>query len=173
MEDEIICVFTDGACVNNGRANARAGVGVYFQNFPEWNVSKTLEKTLCKLKIYSSVDTNQRAELAALCVAMYKMKKYNVPSQKPIHIHCDSQYCVNAFNDWIPNKWLRNGWFTRGGKPVQNIGLLQLMWNYSRYWPNLQILWVRGHGQCTGDKITDALVLGNRKADKLSKDALK
>lgn len=31
-EDDYVVVFTDGACENNGRANAKAGIGVWFGN---------------------------------------------------------------------------------------------------------------------------------------------
>ena len=35
-------VFTDGACSNNGRKNAKAGIGVYFGENDERNISKRI-----------------------------------------------------------------------------------------------------------------------------------
>ena len=31
----ILKVFTDGACINNGKYNAKGGFGVYFPKYPE------------------------------------------------------------------------------------------------------------------------------------------
>ena len=35
-------VYTDGACSNNGRQNAKAGIGIYFKENDERNVSEAL-----------------------------------------------------------------------------------------------------------------------------------
>lgn len=53
-------VYTDGACSNNGKPNARAGYGVYFGKESPYNVSKPLKDN----------PTNQRAEMTAVLEAM-------------------------------------------------------------------------------------------------------
>lgn len=53
-------VFTDGACSHNGRPNARAGYGVYFEKESSHNISARLKDK----------PTNQRAEMAAVLEAI-------------------------------------------------------------------------------------------------------
>ena len=40
IKEEIV-VYTDGACVNNGKPDARAGYGVYFGEGDKRNVSES------------------------------------------------------------------------------------------------------------------------------------
>lgn len=40
---ENVVVYTNGACFNNGRSNARTGYGVYFGPNNTLNISETLE----------------------------------------------------------------------------------------------------------------------------------
>jgi hypothetical protein len=64
-----LIVYTDGACVANGKRNARAGVGVYFGSDDElsvYNVSEPLE---------GPTQTNQRAELTAALRALQVAKE--------------------------------------------------------------------------------------------------
>ena len=51
-----IKVFTDGACSNNGKPNAKAGLGVYFGNKDPRNTSKRVV----------GKQTNNIAELSAI-----------------------------------------------------------------------------------------------------------
>ena len=39
LNNEPIYVYTDGACINNGKPNARAGIGVYFGENDSRNIS--------------------------------------------------------------------------------------------------------------------------------------
>ena len=39
-----IIIFTDGACLNNGKRNAKAGVGIYYQDKHKPNVSIRLKR---------------------------------------------------------------------------------------------------------------------------------
>ena len=55
-------VYTDGSCISNGvAASAKAGMGVFWGNNSEDNVSKRLEK---------GEQTNSRAELLAIAIAL-------------------------------------------------------------------------------------------------------
>lgn len=56
-----LVVYTDGACTGNGKAIAKAGVGVYFGDGDELNYSAKLDGEL---------QTNQRAEMVAVLKAM-------------------------------------------------------------------------------------------------------
>jgi Caulimovirus viroplasmin/RNase H len=57
----VAVVYTDGACTNNGKTNANAGVGVYFGPGDSLNLSEPLS---------GPVQTNQRAEQTGVLRAM-------------------------------------------------------------------------------------------------------
>lgn len=56
-----LVVYTDGACTGNGKAGAKAGVGVFFGKDDVLNYSAALD---------GDVQTNQRAEMTAVLKAM-------------------------------------------------------------------------------------------------------
>ena len=60
--DDILKVFTDGACNNNGRENAKAGFGVYFGPNDGRNVSEPVPSPLPQ--------TNNVGELLAIEAAI-------------------------------------------------------------------------------------------------------
>ena len=62
---EEINVYTDGACVDNGKPYARAGYGVYFGKDDARNVSES----------YKGLQTNNVAELLAIIKAMTILKE--------------------------------------------------------------------------------------------------
>ncbi|KAJ1719258.1 hypothetical protein LPJ53_005945, partial [Coemansia erecta] len=110
--DRRTTVYTDGASQNNGRANARAGVGVYFGPNDSRNVSEPLS---------GPRQTNQRAELTAIIRAMEQ-----APPQPgaTLHIITDSQYSINCLTRWA-DAWERNGWRTSQGTAVENADLIK------------------------------------------------
>lgn len=61
MSPDSIIVAVDGACPGNGRDNARAGYGVYFNAGSVWNTADKLKRTPF---------TNQRAEVLAAKLAL-------------------------------------------------------------------------------------------------------
>ena len=54
-ENNVMKVYTDGSCINNGKKGSKGGIGVYFGENDERNVSKSLrlEKVTSCLYIYS------------------------------------------------------------------------------------------------------------------------
>ncbi len=56
--EKVFAVYTDGACQSNGKAEAKAGVGVFVGVDDPRNISLPLEKT---------PHTNNRAELQQPC----------------------------------------------------------------------------------------------------------
>ena len=69
-----ILVFVDGACSSNGSVNARAGVGIYFQDGSKFNISEAF--TL------QGVATNQRAELHAVARALEVVRTQVMPERR-------------------------------------------------------------------------------------------
>ncbi|KAJ2446316.1 hypothetical protein GGF42_005729 [Coemansia sp. RSA 2424] len=110
-------VYTDGACLDNGKSWASGGVGVYFGANDFRNYSGPL---------MGSMQTNQRAELdairQALLLASDSTRSY---SHRPSVLICsDSQYSINCVTQWY-KKWHRNGWLNSAGRPVVNCDLIQ------------------------------------------------
>jgi len=105
-----IRIYTDGSSLANGRAEAMAGVGVYFGPGDGRNVSEGLQGTK---------QTNQRAELTAVLRALEAC-----PKDRRVVILTDSRYAINCCSDWF-KKWRANGWVNAAGKSVENRDLIQ------------------------------------------------
>lgn len=73
-------VYTDGSCSNNGKSNAKAGIGVYFGDNDSRNVSERI----------NGKQTNNRAELLAILKAGQIIGKDNVT------IVSDSEYAIKC-----------------------------------------------------------------------------
>ena len=112
-------IFTDGACKDNGKAGATAGMGIAFGQTPEQQFS---------LPVDDAVDlnarrSNQRAELLAALEGLrllVHMGKVSTPHERVYNRHgtgggvdrkakwvitTDSEYVVKGMTDWLPNKW--------------------------------------------------------------------
>ena len=81
----IINVFTDGSCYNNGKKNAIAGIGIYFGNNDKRNVSERI----------NGKQTNNTAELTAI-VKVFDILKEELTQNNPIIIYSDSEYSIIA-----------------------------------------------------------------------------
>lgn len=99
-------VYTDGACKNNGRNGAKAGVGVYWGPNDPNNVSARL----------SGRATNNRAEIHAAIKAITQAKSLGCEC---LTIKTDSMFMMNSIQHWI-HKWKRNNWQTQDKKDVKN-----------------------------------------------------
>ena len=64
----MICIYTDGSCINNGKKNAKAGIGVYFGKDDKRNISKRIK----------GKQTNNIAELKAILKAIKILKKKTI-----------------------------------------------------------------------------------------------
>ena len=67
-------IYTDGACTNNGKINAKAGIGIYIENM--YNISEKIK----------GKQTNQRAELYAILKALQLI---NIKNYTNIIIYTD------------------------------------------------------------------------------------
>lgn len=91
-----VTIYTDGACSNNQCPDdARAGIGVYWENNPSNNVSEPLG---------SGRQTNQRAEIKAASRGINQAREQGY---KEVVVKTDSNYVKNAAESWIP-RWDRN-----------------------------------------------------------------
>jgi ribonuclease HI len=78
-------VYTDGACSNNGKKNAKAGIGIYFGHDDPRNVSQRIE----------GKQTNNTAELGAI-LHVYTILEKDILSGKKIGIVTDSIYAIRC-----------------------------------------------------------------------------
>ena len=93
-------IYTDGACSKNGQQEgASAGIGVYWPNNPNNNISEPI----------GGRQTNQRAEIVA---ARRGIEQAKSQGYKEVVVKTDSAYVKNAAESWIP-KWEREGWSKR------------------------------------------------------------
>ena len=82
---ESITVYTDGACVNNGKPDARSGYGIYFGRDDARNVSER----------YTGPQTNNVAELLAIIRALTILKE-NIEEGTEVKINSDSKYAIRC-----------------------------------------------------------------------------
>ncbi|KAL6260688.1 hypothetical protein P5V15_008211 [Pogonomyrmex californicus] len=141
-EDGYVNVFTDGACSSNGYKNARAGIGVWFQDNHPLNVSQPVEGR----------PTNNMAEIQAVTIAAKQAKKAGI---KKLKINTDSKFLISCITQWMP-KWKKQGWKTIQNKPVINKTELLEM---EKELESLIVTWnhVNGHVGIHGNEMADQL----------------
>lgn len=145
-------VYTDGACVHNGRSYAKASIGVYFGESDPRNISKRIE----------GKQSNNCAELSAVLEAI-KIIGGDLKTGKRVGIVTDSEYvlkCVGCFGE----KCARQGWV----ESIPNKWMVERLYNLANENKNsLQFYHVRSH-----TNKTDIHSVGNECADKLANKAI-
>ena len=137
MTDEIVEIFTDGACSGNPGPGGWGAVLRY----------KGHEK---ELSGGEPETTNNRMELMAAIVALETLNR-GVKAR----LYTDSQYLRDGITQWI-GKWKSNGWKTSGKKPVKNVDLWQrLEAALERH--EVEWHWIRGHSGHAENERADAL----------------
>ena len=125
MSDEVVEIFTDGAC----RGNPGPGGWGFVLRY------KNKEKESCGGELAT---TNNRMELMAVIKALEALTR---PSR--VNLYTDSQYVQKGISEWI-HTWKRKGWKTADKKPVKNEDLWrQLDELAARH--EVEWHWVRGH----------------------------
>jgi ribonuclease HI len=143
-------IYTDGSCINNGSTNAKAGIGIYFGDNDDRNVSSP---------IYGK-QTNNAAELTAIIEA-YNIIKKDIDCGKKIAIITDSKYsilCISTYG----NKCDANNW----NEEIPNKDLVKKAFNLYKNVPNVKIIHIFAH-----TKNKDIHSIGNNNADKLAYNA--
>tara|TARA_B100000686_G_C16645773_1_gene892706 strand:- start:561 stop:1244 length:684 start_codon:yes stop_codon:yes gene_type:complete len=149
-----IIVYTDGACSNNGKETAKAGIGVYFRENDPRNVSKRIEGR----------QTNNTAELKAILEVYYILEK-NIERGEQILICSDSQYAIRCCTDY-GEKCEKKNWKRKKGV-IPNVELVKKMYGLFKNKNNIQFKHVMSH---TANQ--DMYSLGNEGADKLANMAI-
>jgi len=150
-----IIVYTDGACTNNGKKNAKAGIGVYFDVDDSRN---------CSERILGN-QTNQHAELLAIAKALNILNK-ELTLNKKITIYTDSSYSIKCITEYSVY-WCRDGWKKKDGNPIKNIDAIKNI--YSKYIThNIHFKHIKSH-----TNLKDVHSIGNSKADELATKSIK
>lgn len=114
-------MFIDGACSNNGQLGARAGCGIRLTSLDisRNGIAHALE--------YDGITphTSNRAELRAAVVAL-GLRYWPGEGFNNVILACDSEYVVLGACERL-NKWIRNGWTTARGTPVQHRDLWEAL----------------------------------------------
>lgn len=149
----MISVFTDGACSNNGKPTAKAGLGVYFGKDDGRNVSKPI----------TGKQSNNTAELSAV-IEVFRILVKEIKASEEIIIYSDSTYTIRWSGEY-GSKCESNGWSTN--KNIPNLELGKKLYLLCKAQPNVKLEHIKAH---TG--LTDELSLGNEGADMMANLAI-
>ena len=108
-------VFTDGACLNNGRPNSKAG-WAFVVDHPNIVIKDRLELRGPYGDL--GVQSSNRAELRAVIAAL-QYRAWGEEGFRTLVIATDSEYVVKGATAWIYT-WLENGWRTANSEAVKN-----------------------------------------------------
>lgn len=140
-------VFTDGAADPNPGPGGWGAVYV---------VGDQVADEACGSEAFT---TNNRMELRAL-IAGYGL----LPDGVATTIWSDSNYAVRSINEWAAG-WARNGWKRRTG-PVENLDLVQELYELARARPEVELRWLKGHAGARWNEYADALATSYRRASR-------
>lgn len=140
MTNEIVEIFTDGACKGN------PGVG-------GWGAllrTQGKEREMCGGEAHT---TNNRMELMGAIAALEVLSR-------PCHIrlHTDSKYVQQGISEWV-HGWKQRGWKTSAKQPVKNEDLWRRL-DAAASHHKIEWVWVKGHAGHPENERAD--VLANR-----------
>ena len=150
MSNEIVDIFTDGACKGN------PGVG-------GWGAllrTKGKERELCGGEAHT---TNNRMELLAAISALEALKRHC-----PVRLHTDSKYVQQGITEWV-HGWKQRGWKTADKKPVKNEDLWRRLDALAAQY-DIKWVWVKVHAGHDGNERADDLA--NRGVELISEKLL-
>jgi len=142
-------VYTDGACIHNGKKNAKAGIGIFFGLGDKRNVSERI----------TGKQTNNAAELEAI-LRVFQILDTEIKKGEEYVIMTDSEYSIKCMGSYGYKLALKH-W--KSDKPIPNFEKVKAGFTLFQTHPNVTLQHVRAH---TGKK--DAHSLGNEWADKLA-----
>ena len=153
----MIYIYTDGSSKGNPGPGG-FGVVVLENDTIKYSYREQDENT-----------TNNREELKAILHAFNLAQ--TVFKEEDCIICTDSSYCCNICNNWIFS-WAKNNWKNSKKKTVENLDLVQQLYNYLTIdFFNCQVIKVGGHQGDIGNELADALAtLNNKKYEKIIRE---
>ena len=149
IDENIVYIYTDGACIHNGKPNAKAGYGIFFGKDDKRNTSKPVIK---------GNQTNNYAELIAINDIFDILENDEI--NKNIVIVSDSKYAIRCCTDY-GNK------ISDTNKNAPNKELIIDTYNKVMKYPNISFIHIYAH-----TTNTDIHSLGNDQADKLANKSI-
>lgn len=137
MTNEIVEIFTDGACKGN------PGVG-------GWGALLRTKGREREMYGGEAQTTNNRMELMGAIAALEVLSR-------PCHVrlHTDSKYVQQGISEWI-HGWKQRGWKTSAKQPVKNEDLWRrLDTAVARH--RIEWVWVKGHAGHAENERADQL----------------
>ncbi|XP_044714481.1 RNase H domain-containing protein [Hirsutella rhossiliensis] len=114
-DKSMLLIMTDGACLNNGQSNPKAGwafvQGLHIEGQP-LVVSGRLEKQGPWGD--DGIQSSNRAELRAVIAAL-RFRHWPGEGFSTVIIATDSEYVVEGSTQWA-KAWVQNNWRTKGKK---------------------------------------------------------
>jgi ribonuclease HI len=144
-------VYTDGACSNNGKDNALAGIGIFFGINDSRNISKKIE----------GKQTNNTAELSAI-IETYNIIENDIINDKKIVIVSDSEYAIRCASSY-GEKCHKKCW----NVDIPNKDLVKTAYELYKDKLNIEFIHTKAH-----TNNTDIHSIGNYNADKLANLAI-
>jgi ribonuclease HI len=146
-------VYTDGACIHNGKKYAKAGIGIFFGLGDKRNVSERI----------TGKQTNNAAELEAI-LRVFEILEKEIRKGEEYVIMTDSEYAIKCMGSYGYKLALKH-W--KSDKPIPNLEKVKAGFTLFQNYPNVTLQHVRAH---TGKKDTHSL--GNEWADKLATSSI-
>ncbi|KAH7174444.1 ribonuclease H-like domain-containing protein [Fusarium flagelliforme] len=118
-EKQTVLVYTDGACLNNGQADAKAGWACVFRPQEE-GITASITGRLENHGPFKDAaeQTSNRAELRAVINAL-RSRHWISGGFSTLVIATDSDYVVKGATEWVEG-WMGKGWKTSKGAVVKN-----------------------------------------------------
>ena len=148
-----IVIYTDGACINNGKPNAKAGWGIYISEYSDKNAYGIVE----------GKQSNNTGELTAIIKA-YEAFEDEINNNTPITIYSDSIYAIRCCTTY-GEKCEKRCWIKK--KPIPNVDLVKKVFYAFKNKKNVKFVHIKAH---TGKQ--DIHSIGNDKADELANKAI-
>ncbi len=144
-------VYTDGACSKNGSKYAKSGIGIFFGENDQRNVSRTID----------GKQTNNTAELTAI-IETFDIIKEDIESGMNIGIVSDSNYAILCATKYGA-KMFKTNW----NVDIPNKTLVKKCYELYKDHTNVKFIHIMAH---TGKD--DIHSIGNKNADKLATECI-
>ncbi|SJX62334.1 related to Ribonuclease H [Sporisorium reilianum f. sp. reilianum] len=139
-------VYCDGSSIGNGKSNARAGWGVFFEDPDLHHLNESR-------RLPGAAQTNNRAELMAIIRAIQLCPD----DGRQLLILSDSRYSMDAVTKWLPG-WRARGFKTATGADVQNQDLIMMLDDaMEKRVPRPTLEYVKAHSGIDGNEIVDRM----------------
>ncbi|MDR0975396.1 MAG: ribonuclease HI [Christensenellaceae bacterium] len=145
MGEQVLKIYTDGACSGNPGKGGWACVLVYGDKRKE-------------LSGFERETTNNRMELTAVIKGLEAVKV-----KVKTEIYSDSSYVVDAFNKGWLKSWQKNAWKNSQKQPVKNRDLWERLAELAeKFAPTF--IWVKGHASNEFNNRCDELAVAEYKS---------